>query len=211
MIDVISLATIGFTFFVIAASPGPATISNATIAMSKGRKTSLVYGAGLSSGLLVWGLVAVSGMGVILQSSVYLLSALKILGGLYLIWLAYQSYKTSLQATALADQQEIQQLSAKKWFLRGLLLNTSNPKTVIAWMAALSVGMGESSDFGALLAGLLVCMLAGFTVNALYSLLFSVPHIMLLYRKVSHWVDRIAAGLFAMAGLGLIRSAFQRS
>ena len=46
-----SLFSIGLPFFVIAASPGPANISNTTVAMSRGRKVSLIYGAGLSIGL----------------------------------------------------------------------------------------------------------------------------------------------------------------
>ncbi|WP_227986288.1 hypothetical protein [Salinivibrio sp. VYel1] len=70
MTGVLSLVSIGFAFFVVAVSPGPANISNATIAMSKGRKVSLVYGAGLSIGLLFWGIVAASGLGVVLQGSV---------------------------------------------------------------------------------------------------------------------------------------------
>ncbi|WBA13676.1 hypothetical protein [Salinivibrio proteolyticus] len=41
MTDVLSLVSIGFAFFVVAVSPGPANISNATVAMSKGRKIIL--------------------------------------------------------------------------------------------------------------------------------------------------------------------------
>ena len=50
-----SLFSIGLAFFVIAISPGPANISNAMVAMSQGRKISLIYGAGLSIGLVFWG------------------------------------------------------------------------------------------------------------------------------------------------------------
>lgn len=54
MIELASLASSGLAFFLIAISPGPATISNATIAMSYGRKMSLVYGLDLSCGLAFW-------------------------------------------------------------------------------------------------------------------------------------------------------------
>ena len=47
--DFYSLITVGLAFFVVAVSPGPANLSNATLAMSRGRKTSLVYAAGLST------------------------------------------------------------------------------------------------------------------------------------------------------------------
>jgi len=73
MIDPLSLASTGLAFFLVAVSPGPATLSNSTIAMSHGRKTSLIYGAGLSTGLVFWGVIAASGMGALLQSSLYVL------------------------------------------------------------------------------------------------------------------------------------------
>ncbi len=69
MIDLISLASTGLAFFVVAVSPGPANISNATIAMNHGRKASLIYGLGLSCGLVFRGLIAASGMGAVLRSS----------------------------------------------------------------------------------------------------------------------------------------------
>lgn len=204
--DIISLLSVALAFFVIAVSPGPATISNATIAMSYGRKTSLIYGAGLSSGLVFWGLIAASGMGAVLQSSVYVLMVLKVFGGLYLLWLAFLSaraaYSPSAEATTIKGQQ--------RWFLRGFLLNISNPKTVIAWMAALSVGLDANDSIYAVIAAVAVCVVVGFLTNALYSFVFSVGGMMRLYQKGQRWVNGVMAGLFSIAGIGLIRSAFSK-
>ncbi|AEF54172.1 LysE family translocator [Marinomonas posidonica] len=211
MIDVLSLFTIGFAFFVVAVSPGPATLSNATIAMSKGRKIALVYGLGLSSGMFLWGVVAVSGMGAVLQSSVYVLMVLKVLGGLYLLRLAYVSFKASLVIEDQENLAQIQACSYRKWFMRGFILNSSNPKTVVAWMAALSMGMQGHNDVMSLILALLTCMLVGYLVNIMYSLVFSVKGIMGMYQKCRRWVERAAAGMFALAGFGLLKSALNRS
>ena len=211
MIDMVSLFTIGFAFFVVAVSPGPATLSNATIAMSKGRKVALVYGLGLSSGMFLWGVVAVSGMGAVLQSSVYVLMVLKILGGLYLLRLAYVSFKASLSIPDQQSMTAVQATSYRKWFMRGFILNSSNPKTVVAWMAALSMGMQGHNDLMSLILALLTCMLVGYLVNIMYSLVFSVKGIMGLYQKCRQWVERAAAGMFALAGLGLLKSALNRN
>ena len=99
----------------------------------------------------------------------------------------------------------------KNWFLRGLILNLSNPKTVIAWMAALSVGMGANDDIYSLVACLAVCVGVGFFTNGMYSLVFSIGGMMKAYQKASRWINGVMASLFAAAGLGLISSAFQRS
>lgn len=202
----VSLLSIGLAFFVIAVSPGPANISNATIAMTYGRKASVTYGLGLSSGLVFWGLVAASGMGAILQSSLYVLMVLKVLGGVYLLWLAFLSGKSAWQKTS-SDMQ----LNAKRnWFLRGLLLNLSNPKSVLAWMAALAVGLNDNDGLYAIIVATFICMLLGFAINFAYSLLFSMSGVMKTYQKVKHWVSGVVAGVFAFAGFGLIKSAFNR-
>ncbi|WP_424832646.1 LysE family translocator [Ruegeria sp.] len=206
MIDVSALAITAAAFFVVAVSPGPANISNAAIAMSYGRKTSLIYGFGLSCGLVFWGMVAASGMGAVLQSSFYVLMVLKVLGGLYLLWLAWQSGRSAMQPRS--DNVTVSYKG--RWFWRGLILNLSNPKSVIAWMAALSVGLGPDDSLISVAAATFVCVAAGFLNNLLYSVVFSVGGMMAGYRRFRRWIDGVVAGLFAVAGLGLVRSAFSR-
>lgn len=204
MIDIYSLSSIAITFFIVAVSPGPATLSNAVVAMHQGRKTGLIYGAGLACGLAFWGLIAASGIGVILHSSVYLLSVLKIMGGLYLLWLAFLSARS-----AWRPGLEKPIISTKRtWFLQGLLLNLSNPKAVLAWMAALSVGLGSNSDIYSIALATVVCMAAGLLVYVFYSIIFSVVSIMQVYKRFRRWIDAVVAGLFTFAGIGLIRSSF---
>lgn len=206
MLESISPASTFLAFFIVAASPGPATVSNATIAMRHGRKIGLIYGAGLSFGLSFWGLIAASGMGAVLQSSLHVLMILKVLGGLYLLWLAFLSARSALQPesgnTVVSGKQG--------WFLQGLILNMSNPKAVLAWMAALAVGLGSNDGVYALVNATTVCAVIGFVVYALYSVLFSIGGVMRWYRRCHRWINGAVAGLFASAGFGLIRSAVSR-
>ncbi len=206
MMDYTALISTAVAFFVVAVSPGPANISNAAVAMKYGRKTSLVYGAGLSCGLVFWGLVAASGLGAVLQSSFYLLMLLKVLGGIYLLWLAWQSFNSARRPNGEAPSPT----AGGRWFLRGLILNMSNPKSVVAWMAALSIGIGPNDSLLNVAVATLACVMVGFLNNALYSLLFSVDGMMQAYRRCRRWIDGVAAGLFALGGVGLIRSAFSR-
>lgn len=206
MTDIVSLGATGLAFFVVAVSPGPANISNAAIAMSHGRMVSLVYGLGLSCGLVFWGLIAASGMGAVLQGSLHVLMILKVLGGVYLLWLAFLSGRA---AWRVGPEPRVVP-GGKRWFLRGLLLNMSNPKSVIAWMAALSIGLDSSDGPAAVLAATAVCIGVGFLNNALYSVLFSLDGMMRAYRRCRRWIDGAVAALFSAAGLGLIRSAFAR-
>ncbi|OED44174.1 lysine transporter LysE [Chromatiales bacterium (ex Bugula neritina AB1)] len=206
MIDLASLLSIGAAFFLVAVSPGPATFSNATVAMTHGRKVSFVHGLGLTCGLIFWGIIAASGMGAVLQGSLYLLMALKIFGGLYLIRLAY----IFAQSAWHPDTEEQATINSRNWFAKGLLLNVSNPKSVIAWMAALSIGLDSNDGVWSVVAATIVCIVVGFSVNLLYTVLFSMKGMMLGYQRCRRWINGTVAGLFALAGIGLIRSAFAR-
>ena len=131
--------------------------------------------------------------------------ALKVLGGLYLLWLAFQSARS-----ALTTETEVVTASrGGRWFWRGLILNTSNPKSVISWIAAPSIGLNPEDGFAAIVAATTVCIAAGFFNNALYSVVFSTDGAMRVNRRARRGID-VVAGLFALASLGLIRSAFAR-
>jgi threonine efflux protein len=64
-----SYLAIAVAFFIVAVSPGPANIAVATVAMHSGRRPGLLFGLGLSVGLAFWGVVAATGLGVMLQST----------------------------------------------------------------------------------------------------------------------------------------------
>ena len=201
------LLPIILAFAIVTVSPGPANIATAGVAMRFGRRDSLLFGAGLGFGLAFWGIIAATGMGAILQGSAQMLFVLKLLGGAYLLWLAYQSGRSALRVR----ETETDALKQERWFWRGLILNLSNPKAVVAWMAALSMGMGADSGSGHVMFATAICMALGFLNYALHALAFSLPGFMAGYRRFRRWIEGVVAGLFAAAGFGLIRSALSRS
>ncbi|MEM1300858.1 MAG: LysE family translocator [Pseudomonadota bacterium] len=204
--DVTGMLAVALAFFVVAASPGPANIANAVLAMDSGRSASFRFSLGLTSGIAVWGLVAATGLGAVLQGAVYVLSALKVLGGLYLLWLAWSSARGAMQEQPVL----IEGTTGRKYFRAGLILNLSNPKTVVAWMAALAVGLDPDASLVSVAVGYAICVAVALGVNLGYMALFSMQGMMAAYRGARRWIGLVAAGLFAFAGLGLIRSAFSR-
>lgn len=56
----------------------------------------MVFGAGLAVGLAFWGVIAAIGMGVLLQGSVYALSAMKVAGAVCLLYLALRSSRAAI-------------------------------------------------------------------------------------------------------------------
>jgi threonine/homoserine/homoserine lactone efflux protein len=206
MIDIVGLMTVSFAFFIVAASPGPATLATATVSMGLGRSSGLRFGMGLSFGLAFWGLVAATGMGAVLQASTYALMALKAFGGAYLLWLAYKSARSAWQAAPSLKATTLE----GRWFRRGLILNLSNPKAVVAWMATLSLGVADANGAWQVALATSVCIGLGFLIYAGYAYAFSMSGAMTAYARVRRWVDGLVAGFFALAGIGLLRTAFAK-
>ena len=201
-----NILAIALAFFVVTVSPGPANIAVAAVSMHSGRRPGLLFGLGLSVGLAVWGGVAATGLGVLLQGTSQLLSLLKIAGGLYLLWLAVQSGRSAIRKTPIAETSS----EKGRWFWRGLALNLSNPKAVVAWMAALSMGLSQETNASMVAVATLICVGLGFVNYTGYAFTFSLPGFMAGYKRMRRWIDGIVAGLFALASLSLIRSAFSR-
>lgn len=206
MTSLATLAAVGVSFWIVAASPGPANLSNAAIAMRYGRRPSVIYGLGLSVALVFWGILAATGMGALLQASVGALLVMKLLGGLYLLYLAWLSARSAAQP----GNAKIAEATGGRWFWRGVVLNLSNPKSVIAWMAALSMGLDPSGSPLSVVLTAAVCVVVAFLNNLAYSLIFSMGGMMAVYRRFRRWIDGVSAALFSLAGFALIRSAFAR-
>ncbi|PHQ99879.1 MAG: lysine transporter LysE [Marinosulfonomonas sp.] len=206
MIDCTALAAVGTAFFVVAASPGPGNLASASVSMAHGRRIGLTFAAGLASGLIFWGFLAAMGMGAILQSSATALFVLKLLGGAYLLWLALQSGRRSVKRIVHSSPDA----AAGRWYVRGLILNLSNPKAVLAWMAAFSVGLDTENGSGTLIAAMGLCITITILNATFWAMLFSVKGMMTAYRKAQRRVDAVVSGLLAVAGASMIRSAFAR-
>jgi len=206
MIDFTALVAIGTAFFVVTASPGPGNLAGATVAMTNGRRIGLTFAAGLASGLTFWGLLAALGMGAILQSSANALFALKLLGGGYLLWLAVQSGRSAVRR----GPQVALDVASGRWYIRGLILNLSNPKAVLAWLAAFSVGLDTANGMGTLIAAMGLCITIVIVNATFWAMLFSSKGMMAAYERSRRWVDGVVAGMFAVAGFGMLRSAFAR-
>lgn len=201
MIDVF-LSPALFAFFVAAASPGPATLAVSTTAMAGGARAAALLGLGLAAGLAFWGLVAAAGLGALLVQSSVALTILRWFGGAYLLWFAWQSARSAI--TTVAGGADVASVAERKLVLRGLLLNLSNPKAVLAWISILALGVGPTDDSSGLALTTALCAILGLVIYLAYAVLFSQATIRSGYRRGRRAIDAMAATFFGYAGLKLV-------
>ncbi|PTX57301.1 threonine/homoserine/homoserine lactone efflux protein [Litoreibacter ponti] len=188
-------------FLVAAGSPGPATLSAAHVAMAHGRAAGLAHGMGLALGLFVWGVLAAFGLGAFIIGFAPALVALKVAGGLFLLWLAWGCGRRALGTEAATSTGPSQ-----RFFRRGVLLNLANPKAIFAWLSVIAVGMPETPDRMFVVTATLACGALGVAIYAAIAVGFARPRVMSVYASWRRWIDGACAALFAGAGLKLLAS-----
>ena len=124
------LGSIAFALMLGAMSPGPTSIYVAKNSIAISRKHGLFTALGTGTGAAIFGLLAVLGLQAFLLAvpSAYL--ALKICGGLYLLWLAFKIIKHAKEPIDAGDDSQTQ-MSLRRAYMTGLITQLSNPKIAI--------------------------------------------------------------------------------
>ena len=189
------------------ASPGPDNLMVLGLGMSKGRKEGMVFGLGCALGCLSHTFLAVIGVSAIIAASPTAFTALRIGGGLYLVWLGIGALRSTGGQAAASAQAPAQSL--KNLFVKGLLANAINPKVVLFFLSLLPQFVIASNGN---VPGQMLALGVTFTVQAaiLFGLLgyFAGAVGAWLERKpgAGKWLDRIAGTVFIALGLKLIVS-----
>ncbi len=153
--------------------------------------------------LAIWLHVAYSilGVGLLLQTSPMLLQAVKTVGALYLLYIAWQTWRHPVAiASELADSQAaFSHWSALK---TGLISNALNPKTTLFVLSLYTQVIAADTALSTLLAYGWVISLAHLLWFAWVALCLSQPRIrMWLLRKQSVVNKAITCVLMLLAGL----------
>jgi len=117
----------------LALSPGPDNIYVLMQSIVNGRKYGLATVAGLITGCLVHTSLVAFGVSAIIKESDTLYFIIKLLGALYLLFLAYKVYKSNEELSLSSDS--IPKKSVSQLFKQGFVMNVLNPKVSMFFLA----------------------------------------------------------------------------
>ena len=120
---------------VITVSPGPDNMMVLSIGMAKGRLPGIAFGLGCALGCLSHTLLAVLGVSALIAASPEAFTALKVCGGLYLVWLGFNALRSAGGASVGKASNDRQ--SPRKLFLKGIVANAINPKVILFFLSFL--------------------------------------------------------------------------
>jgi threonine/homoserine/homoserine lactone efflux protein len=115
-------------------APGPDNIFVLTQSALRGRSAGTVVTLGLCTGLLVHTAAVALGVAAIFQASAAAFTALKLVGAGYLLYLAWQAFRASATGIRIGSAG---MLGRAQLYRRGILMNVTNPKVSIFFLAFL--------------------------------------------------------------------------
>lgn len=191
----------------ITASPGPDNLMVLSIGVTRGRIKGVVFGLGCALGCLSHTVLAAIGVSALIAASPLAFTALKVCGGLYLVWLGIGAIRSRGGATV--DGATALDEPLGKLFAKGLFANAINPKVVLFFLSFLPqfvvAERGAVSTQTALL-GVVFTLQACVLFGLLGYFSGAVGQWMARTPKASLWLDRAAGTIFIALGLKLIVS-----
>ncbi len=115
-------------------APGPDNIFVLTQSALRGRCAGIIVMLGLCTGLIVHSIAVALGVAVIFQTSAVAFSGLKIVGAGYLVYLAWRTFRAPSEIIRNSSKGEI---NRRKLYYRGIIMNITNPKVSIFFLAFL--------------------------------------------------------------------------
>jgi len=129
-----TLLTFFIASLVLALAPGPDNLFVLTQSALRGKSAGLAVTLGLCTGLLVHTTAVALGLAALFAASSLAFTLLKLCGAGYLLWLARQAWRASSTSIRRAAEDR---LSGWQLYRRGILMNITNPKVSIFFLAFL--------------------------------------------------------------------------
>jgi threonine/homoserine/homoserine lactone efflux protein len=183
-------------------SPGPAVLMSARTGLTEGFRTGFLLAVGIGLGGVFWATAAISGLAVLFQTAPSLLRGLKLVGGVYLLYLAYKMWRGADTKLDITQQSTIPRSAGAAIWL-GLSTQLTNPKTV-AMFSAIFIGTVPPATP---LWQIACVLLAVFMNEALWcsfvARIFASERTRRSYISLKSILDRAFGGMLALLGLKL--------
>lgn len=128
-----TLISFAFATSALAISPGPDNIYVLVQSITNGKAYGIATVCGLITGCIVHTTLLAFGVSAIIKANDDLFFGIKVLGALYLLYLAYKVFKSDAQLDF--DSETAPKKSLKALFVQGFFMNVLNPKVTIFFLA----------------------------------------------------------------------------
>lgn len=197
------LVAIGVALLLGAMSPGPSFLIVAQNSLAKSRAHGLATSVGTGLGAGVFALLAALGVTALLEQTPAAYLVFRIAGGVYLLWLAYRIWQGARQPLAVAAQAGTANGGLLGALVKGLVVQTSNPKTIFVIASIFSAVMPSQPPANTALYVTVIAFVVDFAWYAAVAISLSQQNSRDFYQRAKVIFDRVAACLLVALGLKL--------
>lgn len=191
------------TSLIVVATPGTGVLYTLAAGLSRGSRASVIAAFGCTLGIIPHLAAAILGVAALLHASALAFQALKILGVVYLLYMAWNTWR---EQGALKVETDVDPKSAREVIVSAVLVNILNPKLSIFFLAFLPqfVSTTDPHALSRMLGLSGIFMLLTFVIFAVYGLFAAAMRHQVLSRpRVMTWLRRTFAGAFVLLGARL--------
>ena len=148
MLDFTQLLPFSLASLILILSPGAVSFVLLRIAHSRGVKAGMAALWGINLGNTTQALLMISGIGLIVSKSETAIFVLKILGGLYMAYLAVMATRAAIKPAKpeAALSAEGARVKSGSPFMQGLISNVTNPKPLLFYLAFFPLFIGSAGN-----------------------------------------------------------------
>lgn len=203
MLPIESLIPFIIASMLLAVAPGPDNIFVLSQSTIYGKRSGILITLGLCTGLIFHTSLVALGVATLLQTSSWAFVILKTLGASYLLYLAWQIFKNP-PATLEGDNTA---LSDTALFMRGIIMNVSNPKVSIFFLAFLpqfaDVNYGPVAPQIFVL-GAVFGLVSLLTISGIALIAAEIGNWLRRHPKLQLYLNRLTALIFVLLALKLL-------
>jgi threonine/homoserine/homoserine lactone efflux protein len=206
MTDLVTLFAILGALLIGAISPGPSFVYIVRTSVALSRRDGLAGALGMGIGAMIYGALALAGLRTLMTEAGWLYTALKIAGGLYLVYLAVKIWRGAKEPVVMANSPDWT-TNTRRSFSLGLATQLSNPKIVAVFGAVFAALLPSNPPLWLDLILPPLILVQETTWYAVVALAFSSSRPRALYLRAKLWIDRAAGIVIGALGVRLILEA----
>ena len=187
-------------------SPGPSFLLVARISISESRGNGLAAAVGMGVGGTILAILALLGLKAVFSSMPILYNGMKILGGIYLVYIGLQMWRGASSPLNIQETGDKVGQSCRKAFGVSLFTQLSNPKTIVFY-GSIFAALLPAALPPLLMIALPICVFlieTGWYAIVAMVLSSSAPRA--VYLRAKPGIDRAAGGLIGLLGIKLAAS-----
>ncbi len=183
-------------------SPGPNVLLVTQTAVSRTRPAGIMTALGIATGALLWSSTAMGGLNFLVDKLAWLYWTLRLLGGVYLLYLGIAMWRRADQAFS-SDLQAEPRTSWQAYRL-GIATNMTNPKAAIFFGGIFTAIFPPNLPSWAVMASIGSVFFNSLIFHSGLALFASTQRVKALYDRCKCWVDRATGTVLSFLGLRLV-------